>query len=221
MGQKIHPTGLRIGINKNHNSKWFLSYRHMSEALRLDYNVRELLRQEFEELFTKSGIVNFELHQRSDLFIVTLYSEHPLVLLKKSERTGTLNFLEMEKKLMQCINRSKKISLQIVPVLVPEIHSLSIAKYLAQQIEKRTKYRKLIRKVRKNLQTLHLENVKIQLSGRLDSAIHARTEWFQDGRVTLQTLRANMDYTKYQAYTKDGIIGIKVWLLKDNIPSLV
>lgn len=226
MGQKVHPFGFRLGITESHKSDWYTKYHNYSQVLKLDDQVRQeiikLLKdislKQSEEIADRS---NIKIHHNlaSDTIVIDIYSSSPENLIKKLRtQLPSKSFSQQIKSSL----KNKKVVLNITKLNVPNIHSSILAQALAKSLEKRTKFR---RAVRLALDDFHKavgdadldENqvgIKIQISGRLNGAEIARTEWVRDGRVPLHTISAKISYAYEKAQTIYGILGIKIWICK-------
>jgi len=236
VGQKIHPTGFRIGINKSHQSTWFSYYNTYSKILQEDYKIRQF----FEKEWGKAVITKLEIKRqfgRIELFVHTartrripnLYST-PITGTRKKRRRRPKQVIsthvvrDLVRKLKSDLNETRKVIVKVHQVAYNANASLLIARSLAEDLEKRVVFRKAMRKTTKRLEKWFKRNFiqgfKIQVSGRLNGNEIARSEWVLKGRVPLQTLKANIGYSAYKALTKYGILGIKVWIFNEDILNL-
>lgn len=230
MGQKIHPIGFRLGITKNHQSKWFINPLFYPNLIVEDYFIRKSI---FEQ-FAPVGISNIEIQRKfNDQIQVTLYSSKPGSLLARDENnleklstsltTQIKNYrkkhfsdgLEKASKLTTLYSLKPKLTVQIFELANPDTNAYCLADFLVEQLQKRIAFRRAVKKTLRKAQKAKVKGIKIQISGRLNGAEIARSEWVREGRIPLQTLRANIDYCYRTAKTIFGILGIKVWIFKD------
>ncbi|MEM9102712.1 MAG: 30S ribosomal protein S3 [Pseudomonadota bacterium] len=207
MGQKVHPTGIRLGIVKDWTSTWYAERGKFADYLESDLKIREFLRKELQE----ASVSRIEIERPAKSMRVTIYTARPgIVIGKKGEDIEKL--------------RSKISALSGVPTHVnieqvrkPELDAKLVADSVAQQLERRIMFRRAMKRAVQNAMRLGAEGIKIQVSGRLGGAEIARTEWYREGRVPLHTLRADIDYSTSEALTTYGIIGVKVWIFKGEV----
>ncbi len=205
MGQKVHPEGLRLGINKNWKSRW-VSKKSFKEFLMEDQAIRKYIKENLKN----AGISKVEIERAGSKAIVRIYTSKPgLIIGKKGiEVEGLKKELEEMTK--------KQILIEPVEVAKPEIDAQLIAENIARQIEKRVLYRRAMKKAMQSAMESEAgaQGIKVCVSGRLQGAEIAREEWYVSGRVPLQTLRADIDYGFDVAKTTYGTIGVKVWVFK-------
>ncbi|KIA80140.1 MULTISPECIES: 30S ribosomal protein S3 [Chromobacterium] len=207
MGQKIHPTGFRLAVNKNWSSKWFASSQNFPEMLKQDIEVREFLKKRLGH--ASVGRVTIERPAKSAR--ITIHSARPGVVIgKKGEDIEVLK-QELQKRL------GVPVHVNIEEVRKPELDAQIIADGIASQLEKRVMFRRAMKRAMQNAMRLGAEGIKIMSSGRLNGIDIARSEWYREGRVPLHTLRADVDYATSEAKTTYGIIGIKVWVYKGEL----
>lgn len=206
MGQKTHPSGFRIGITQQHKSSWFSNMKFYSNVIKEDYRIRSHI----EKKLNNASISLIHIERKLDQTEINLHTARPGVVLGKMG-TGIENIKqELEKKL----NASNKIRINVIEITEPDREAILIAEWIAQQLEKRIAFRRAVRQGIQRAQKANIDGIKIQIAGRLNGAEIARKEWIREGRVPLQTLRANIDYAYTRAHTIYGILGIKVWLFK-------
>lgn len=215
MGQKTHPTGFRIGVNKTHNSTWFANYGAFSEVLKEDYKIRQFLVKEFATIYEKAGIAKLEIKRKVNQLELLIYAARPKSIASASDNEGTI--LNLKTSIKKLLNGSKQIRIKVLQINKSENESSLVARSLATQLEKRVAFRKAIRQTTQMLQKSGVKGFKIQVSGRLNGAEIARAEWVREGRVPLQTLRADISYATLQAHTIYGVLGIKVWIFNKEI----
>jgi len=207
MGQKVSPNGLRLGINKYWQSKWFSS-REYAKFLYEDIKIREVL----EEQLANGGISKIEIERTADELKVDVFTAKPGVVIGKR---GT-NINDMKEMVQKQIG--KTIQLNIIEVKKPEIISKLVAESIASQLVSRVSFRKAMKKAMSLAMKSGAKGIRVQCAGRLGGAEMARTEWYREGRVPLHTLRADIDYGVAEARTTFGKIGVKVWIyLGDTI----
>ncbi|HNQ03366.1 MAG TPA: 30S ribosomal protein S3 [Thiobacillaceae bacterium] len=204
MGQKIHPTGFRLSVNKNWNSKWFANSKTYAGTLNEDIKVRDFLKRKLAH----ASISKIVIERPAKNARITLYSSRPGVVIgKKGEDID---------KLRAQLNAMMSVpaTLNIEEIRKPETDATLIAQSIATQLEKRIMFRRAMKRAMQNAMRFGAQGVKIMSSGRLNGADIARTEWYREGRVPLHTLRADIDYGVAEAQTTYGVIGIKVWVYK-------
>tara|TARA_A100001015_G_scaffold307883_1_gene404536 strand:+ start:466 stop:1398 length:933 start_codon:yes stop_codon:yes gene_type:complete len=209
MGQKIQPTGFRLPVTRNWNSRWFAGHKDFAKMLNEDVKVRQFLKKKL-----KTAAVSRVLIERpAKNARITIFSARPGVVIgKKGEDIEAL--------------KTKLASMMGVPVHVnieeirkPEVDAQLIAESITQQLEKRIMFRRAMKRAMQNAMRLGAQGVKIMSAGRLNGAEIARREWYREGRVPLHTLKADIDYGFAEANTTYGIIGVKVWIYKGEILS--
>lgn len=215
MGQKTHPTGFRIGINKPYHSTWFANYGVYSNVLQEDYKIRQFFEKEWATVYSKAGIVKLEIKRKVNQIELLVHAARPKLISTNSE--DFLSISNMILKLKNELNEFKKIRVKVIQIAKSENESLLVARSLADQLEKRVAFRKAMRQTAQRLQKSGVKGFKIQVSGRLNGAEIARAEWVREGRVPLQTIRADISYATYQALTTYGILGIKVWIFDKEL----
>jgi len=207
MGQKVSPNGLRLGINKYWQSRWFSS-REYAKFLNEDIQIRAIL----EEQLANGGISKIEIERTADELKVDVYTSKPGVVIGKR---GT-NINDMKEMVQKQVG--KAIQLNIIEVKKPEIIAKLVAESVASQLVSRVSFRKAMKKAMSLAMKSGAKGIRVQCAGRLGGAEMARTEWYREGRVPLHTLRADIDYGVAEAMTTFGKIGVKVWIyLGDTI----
>ncbi len=205
MGQKIHPIGFRLSVNKSWNSRWFASSKVFSDLLLRDIEVRSFLKKKLSGAMVSKIVIERPAKNAK----ITIYSARPGVVIgKKGEDIETLR-AELKKRM-----GLPDVALNIEEVRKPEIDAQLIADSITQQLEKRIMFRRAMKRAMQNAMRLGAQGIKIMSSGRLNGIEIARTEWYREGRVPLHTLRADIDYGTSEAYTTYGLIGVKVWVYK-------
>lgn len=208
MGQKTHPSGFRIGITESHKSSWFSNMNTYPNIIEEDYKIRSYI----EKTLSRASIATIEIKRKVDQTEINIHTARPGIILGKSG-TGIDNLRE---DIIKKLKVSNKIRINIVEIKEPDKEAVLIGQWIAQQLEKRVAFRRTVRQGIQKANKANVDGIKIQISGRLNGAEIARTEWVREGRVPLQTLRANIDYAYTTAYTIYGILGIKIWLFKDE-----
>jgi small subunit ribosomal protein S3 len=220
VGQKTHPTGFRTGINKLHNTIWFAPYSSYSKFLQEDFNIRRFVQEKFEclqsiegnSLYSVAGISKLEIHRKIKQVELIIHAARPSALANYMDQAKLMNGLE--KDLKKLTNNSQKIRIKVLHIKRSANESALVARLIADQLEKRIAFRKVIRAMTKVLKQSEVEGFKLEVSGRLNGAEIARAEWTREGRVPLQTLKADVSYASHRASTKYGILGIKVWIFR-------
>ena len=209
MGQKIHPTGFRLGVTRNWTSKWFANSKHFAPTLKEDIKIREYLKKKLGH----ASVGKITIERPAKNARITIYSARPGVVIgKKGEDIETLR--SDLRKMM-----GGDVGLNIEEIRKPEIDAQLIADSIAQQLEKRIMFRRAMKRAMQNAMRLGAQGIKIMSAGRLNGIEIARTEWYREGRVPLHTLRADIDYGFGEAKTTYGVIGIKVWVYKGEVLS--
>lgn len=204
MGQKIHPIGFRLSVNRNWSSRWFANSKNYSSLLYEDIKVRNFLKQKLAH----AALSKIVIERPAKNARITLYSAKPGVVIgKKGEDIEALR-----RKLSSMM--SVPVTLNIEEVRKPEVDAQIIADSIANQIEKRIMFRRAMKRAMQSAMRFGAQGIKIMSSGRLNGVEIARTEWYREGRVPLHTLRADIDYGFAEAKTTYGVIGIKVWVYK-------
>jgi small subunit ribosomal protein S3 len=210
VGQKTHPTGFRTGVNKSHNAIWFANYGAYSEVLKEDYKIRKFFEKKFESLYSKAGIAKLEIKRKVNQLELLIYAARPKSIASGSDDEGVI--VKLQAKLKKLLKNSKHVRIKVLQINKSENESSLVARSIADQLEKRVAFRKAIRQTTQMLQKSGVKGFKIQVSGRLNGAEIARAEWVREGRVPLQTLRADISYATQRANTIYGVLGIKVWI---------
>ena len=215
MGQKTHPTGFRIGVNKTHNSSWFANYSVYSNVLKEDYKIREFFEKKFESIYSKAGITKLEIQRKVNQLELIIHAARPKAIALDTDKDNFI--LNLKDSIKDLVSESKQVRIKVLQVTKSENESSLVARSIGDQLEKRVAFRKAIRQTTQMLQKSGVKGFKIQVSGRLNGAEIARAEWARDGRVPLQTLRADISYATHRANTIYGVLGIKVWIFNKEI----
>lgn len=210
MGQKIHPIGFRLGITQEHRSRWFADSNRYSDLLQEDYKVRQYL---YKNL-SNAGISDIRIERKADQIDLEIRTARPGVVVGRGG-AGIESLREGLQRELKGGNR--QIRINVVEVARVDADSALITDFIVQQLERRVSFRRVIRQVIQRAQRAGVEGIKIQVSGRLNGAEIARTEYTREGKVPLHTLRANIDYTYRTAQTIYGVLGIKVWVFKGEV----
>jgi small subunit ribosomal protein S3 len=210
MGHKVHPTGIRLGISKDWNSKWYAGKKHFAEYLAADLLVRQMLRKKLAQ----AGISKISIERNSDSARVTIHTARPGVVIGK--RGEDIEKLRKE----VTAKMGVPAHINVTEVRKPELDAQLVAESIAQQLERRIMFRRAMKRSVQNAMRLGALGIKVNVAGRLNGAEIARSEWYREGRVPLHTLRADIDYGFAEARTTYGIIGVKVWIYKGEIFDL-
>src|ERR1044071_9725726 len=210
MGQKIHPTGFRLAVNRNWASKWFANSKQYAPTLAEDIKIREYLKKKLSH----ASVAKVTIERPAKTARITIHSARPGVVIgKKGEDIETLR--SDLRRMM-----GGDVGLNIEEIRKPEIDAQLISDSISQQLEKRIMFRRALKRAMQNAMRLGALGIKIMSSGRLNGIEIARKEWYREGRVPLHTLRADIDYGTSEASTTYGIIGVKVWVYKgDRAPN--
>ena len=206
MGQKVNPIGIRLGINKDWNSKWFAN-RNYAQFLNQDINLRKYLKKKL----MSAAISRIQIERPANNAVVTIHTARPGVLIGK--KGGGIESLRAE----ISAKLGVPVHLNVEEVRKPEIDSTLVAEGIAQQLEQRVMFRRAMKRAVTSAMKSGAKGIKICVSGRLGGAEIARSEWYREGRVPLHTFRADIDYGTAESKTTYGIIGVKVWIFKGEI----
>ena len=207
MGQKVNPHGMRVGIIKDWDSRWYADDKHFSDMLVEDHKIREFLKKKLEQ----AGISKIEIERASGRVKVTVYSAKPGVVIGKGGAE-----IENTKKQLQKLTADKAV-LEIKEIKRPDKDAQLVAENIAQQLENRVSFRRAMKSAMNRTMKTGALGVKASCAGRLGGADIARTETYSDGTIPLQTLRADIDYGFAEADTTYGKVGVKVWIYKGEI----
>lgn len=213
MGQKIHPLGFRLGITQASRANWFAHPSAYPALLQEDHWIRELVTKQFSD----AGIARIDLSRRADQIKIRIRAARPSIMQRREPERFRQ---DLEAKL----NNRFKVILEIIEISDLDSEAALVAALIAKQLEQRVAFRRAVRQGIQRARRAGVPGIKVQVSGRLNGAEIARSEWVREGRVPLQTLRANIDYATRTARTIYGVLGIKVWifkgeLLKDSVPD--
>jgi small subunit ribosomal protein S3 len=210
MGHKVNPVGIRLGISRDFNSKWFATKKDFANYLIADIKVREMLR----EKLAQAGVSRILIERPAKTARITIHTARPGVVIgKKGE---DIEKLKADASAIMGV----QTHLSVVEVRKPEVEAQLVAESIAQQLERRIMFRRAMKRAVQNAMRLGALGIKVNVAGRLNGAEIARTEWYREGRVPLHTLRADIDYGFAEAKTTYGIIGVKTWIYKGEIFDL-
>ena len=207
MGQKVNPIGLRTGINKDWNSKWYADSKNFSDYLVEDHKIREYVKK---KLFV-SGISKIEIERTPKFVKVNVYTAKPGVVIGKGGNLAESLKQELSKLI------GKEVNLNIVEVKDVDTNAQLVAENICNQLERRISFRRAMKQCMQKAMKAGALGIKTSVSGRLAGADMARTEFYKEGTIPLQTLRADIDYGFYEADTTYGKIGVKVWIYKGEV----
>ena len=207
MGQKINPIGLRLGINRTWDSRWFAGKNEYGKLLHEDVKIREILHKELKQ----AAVARIVIERPHKKCRITIYAARPGVVIGKKGAD-----IEKLRKDLSVI-ADGEIHLNIVEVRKPETDAQLIAENIAQQLERRVAFRRAMKRAMQGAMRLGAKGIRINVSGRLGGAEIARMEWYREGRVPLHTLRADIDFGFTEAKTTYGIIGVKTWVFKGEV----
>jgi small subunit ribosomal protein S3 len=210
MGQKVHPTGFRLGIASDWSSKWYAQGRAYADLLNNDLEVRDFIKRKLAH----ASVSRIQIERPARAAVITIHTARPgIVIGKKGEDIEALR-REVASRMGLEVN---SVKVNIEEVRKPETDAQLVAEGIAQQLEKRIMFRRAMRRAVGNAMRLGALGVKVNVGGRLNGAEIARSEWYREGRVPLHTLRADIDYGFAEARTTYGVIGIKVWIYKGDV----
>lgn len=207
MGQKVHPNGLRVGVIKDWDSKWYADSKNYSDYLVEDYKIRKYVKQKL----LASGISKIEIERTAKFVKINVYTAKPGLVIGKGGNLAE----DLRNDLEKMIN--KKVNLNIVEVKNVDTDAQLVAENIAAQLVKRISFRKAMKQCMNKAMKAGALGIKTAVSGRLGGADMARTEFYKEGTIPLQTIRADIDYGFYEADTTYGKIGVKVWIYKGEV----
>ncbi len=207
MGQKVHPNGVRVGVIRDWSSKWYADSKNFSEYLVEDHKIREYVKK---KLFI-SGISKIEIERTAKFVKVNVYTAKPGLVIGKGGALSEELKAELEKMI------KKEVNLNIVEVKNVDTDAQLVAESIANQLERRISFRRAMKQAMQKAMKAGALGIKTAVSGRLGGADMARTEFYKEGTIPLQTLRADIDYGFYEADTTYGKIGVKVWIYKGEV----
>ena len=207
MSHKVDPISNRLGIIKDWNSKWF-NKKKRADYLREDSLIRDFIKKKL----AKAAIEKIIIERSANLINIIVYSARPGIIIGR----GGTGVEELKKEIKKKIQEKSEVRLDIQEIRKSEVSAVLVGQNIAEQLEKRMPFRRVLKKsIGQVSQNKNVKGVKIAVKGRLDGTEMARREWLKDGRIPLQTLRADIDFAKVNAYTTYGVVGIKVWIYKE------
>ena len=207
MGQKVHPTGIRLGVVKDHNSVWYADSKTYAKNLINDLEVREYILKKLDA----ASVSRVKIERPAQTARITIFTARPgIVIGKKGEDVDGLR-KDLSAKM------GVPVHINIEEIRKPDVDARLVAQNVAQQLERRVMFRRAMKRVVQNAMRQGAQGIMVQGGGRLGGAEIARTEWYREGRVPLHTLRADIDYATYEAHTTYGVIGVKVWIFKGEV----
>ncbi len=207
MGQKVHPTGIRLGIVKDWTSTWYAGSDKYAEYLNMDLEIREFIKKRLDQ----ASVSRVQIMRPASNAVITIHTARPgIVIGKKGEDIDRLR-----KEIT--VRMGIPVSINVEEIRKPELDAYLVAESVAQQLERRIMFRRAMKRAVSNSMRIGAEGIKIKVGGRLNGAEIARSEWYREGRVPLHTLRADIDYGTAEANTTYGKIGVKVWIFKGEI----
>lgn len=218
MGQKINPLGFRLGITKNHHSHWFAKPKNYSGFLQEDGKVRNCIDSYVQKHIRNSsnygGIARVEIQRKTDLLLVEIHTGFPALLIESHGQGIEQIRRNVQQNLLD--SKIRRVYVTLTEIVEPYGEPKIVAEYIAVQSENRIAFRRTIKKAIELAKETNIKGIKIQIAGRLNGTEIARVEWAREGRVPLQTLRAHIDYCYYPAQTIYGVLGIKIWIFRDE-----
>ena len=211
MGQKVHPLGFRLNTTQRHNSVWYTAFNSYPILLEQDAQIRNFILQNYDS----AGIANINIERNYKLnnIFLKVYVAKPVIIIGES---GS-KLIKLHQQLKNRLKSINKISIDVFEVTEPDADAVLLSQFIANQLVRRVAFKRAIRKAIERAEAQKIKGIKIQISGRLNGAEIARSEWVKKGRMPLQMLRANIDYATTTAKTIYGILGIKVWLFKGEV----
>lgn len=210
MGQKVNPIGIRLGITREWTSKWYASTKNFPSHVYTDFQVRELLKKKLVE----ASVSRINIERAARKVNITIHTARPgIVIGKKGEDIEKLR--GQVSKMMKM--PAGDVRINIAEIRKPELDAQLVAEGIAQQLERRVMFRRAMKRAVTNTMRIGALGIKVRVSGRLNGAEIARTEWYREGRIPLHTFRADIDYGFSEAKTTYGVIGVKVWIFKGEV----
>ena len=206
MGQKVHPVGMRLGITKTWNSKWYADKKDYAALLQEDLQIQQYIKSHMKH----AGIARMEVERAAQKVKVSIFASRPGIIIG---RRGESADAPKDQLIKLC---GREITVNIKEVKRPEIEAQLVAENIATQLERRIAFRRVIKRALASAMRMNILGCKIMVGGRLNGAEMSRSEWVREGRVPLHTLRADIDYGTAEAHTTFGLIGVKVWVYKGD-----
>ena len=207
MGQKVNPNGLRVGVIKNWNSRWYVEDEKLGDTLVSDYNIRKYLKNKLQA----AGVPKIEIERDANRVRVFIQCAKPGIVIGRGGAEIEKLKVELEKMV------GMPVAVNVIEIKNPDLNAQLVAESIAAQLEKRTSFRRAMKQAIGRTMRLGAKGIKISCGGRLGGAEIARTEHYHEGTIPLQTLRADIDYGFYEADTTYGKIGVKVWIYKGEV----
>jgi small subunit ribosomal protein S3 len=209
LGQKVHPRGFRVGIHQGWSSNWFFSTKEIPAYIEEDNRIRKFLKKELQN----AGVSKIEINRKADQIGIDIYTARPGVVVGK----GGAGLETLHIKVRALVGRPVEVKINILEINRVDLEAQLVAESIGQQLEKRVAFRRAMKQAMQRCMRTGAVGVKIMVSGRLGGAEIARSEWSKEGRIPLQTLRADIDYGFTEAHTTMGLIGIKVWVFRGEL----
>ncbi len=207
MGQKIHPHGLRVGVIKDWDSRWYADKKDFGDLVAEDNKLRKMLKEQLKA----AGVPKIEIERASGRIRIHIFCARPGIVIGQKGA-------EIDKLRAQCEKLTgKPVSINVVEVKVPDADATLVAESIAQQLEKRVSFRRAMKNSISRAMTVGVKGIKVMLSGRVGGAEIARSEMYKEGTIPLQTIRADIDYGFAEAHTTYGIVGVKVWIYNGEV----
>jgi len=210
MGQKVHPTGIRLGIVKDWTSKWYADSGDYANFLNTDIKVRDFIRKRL----AKASVSRIQIERPAKNARITIHTARPGIVIGK--KGGDIETLRKAVAALMGLP-VQTVHINIEEIRKPELDAFLVAESVAQQLERRIMFRRAMKRAVTNAMRLGAQGIKVKVGGRLNGSEIARSEWYREGRVPLHTLRADVDYGTASASTPAGVIGIKVWIFKGEV----
>ena len=211
MGQKVNPVGFRLGLTQRHSTQWYTNSNNYAALVDQDYKIRQYIYKSFPD----SRIVKIDIQRIADQVRILMYVGRRKKLFDAIDAADTTPLIEKVRKdlniMLNKTDKFKKVYIRIIHVPKQNAESMMLADWVVERLQKREPFRRVLRQALQRAQRLGLKGVKVQISGRLNGAEIARTEWGRKGRIPLHTLRADISYCHSKAQTIYGVLGIKVW----------
>ena len=206
MGQKVNPVGFRLGTSRDHDSVWYAKAKDYSSLVMEDINIREKIKS----ILPQAPISSISIKRTMEELIIDINTSRPGVVIgKKGEEIE-----KIKRELKKIVNQDVKLN--VVEVKQPDLNAQLVATSVTQQLEKRIMFRKAMKRAVQNTMRQGAKGIRIEVSGRLNGAEIARSEWYREGRVPLHTIKADIDYATSEALTTYGILGVKVWIYRGD-----
>jgi small subunit ribosomal protein S3 len=207
MGQKVHPTGIRLGIVKQWTSKWYSDTKQYADLLNTDLEIRDYLRKRLSQ----ASVSRIQIDRPAKNAHITIHTARPGIVIGKKGEDIDLLRREVSRRM------GIPVHISVEEIRKPELDAQLVAEGITQQLERRVMFRRAMKRSVQTSMRLGAEGIKINIAGRLNGAEIARSEWYREGRVPLHTLRADIDYGFAEAKTTYGVIGVKVWIFKGEV----